>query len=396
MSAVIEGEKRAFLTGNEVVSWACLAAGAQAMYGYPITPQNEIMHHWSRMAPRYGRTFLQTEDELSAGYATLGAVLAGVKAFTATAGPGHVLMQEPFSMAEMMCLPIVAVITQRGGPSTATVIYSQQEVNLACSGGNGEGFRLVYSVAGLQDLYVYTIKAFGMAWRYRIPTFVLGDGYQSKMRGAVTLFDPKTRGLDSGEAEPLLALPGIPGVDRPPVHLRNTYNLEEELEQIILERAAVFAQLSSEAVEYEEEETGVPEVLIVAHGIVAKAAKAAAARWRRKGASVGYFRPITLRPFPGKALASVAARAGRILVAESAHGQLDGMVREALYGLDTPISGYLRPGVGITPEELEEEVGRILSNCRTAAISADYAGRSDFHAGRTSNAQGMAAADQTP
>ncbi|MBC7335488.1 MAG: ferredoxin oxidoreductase, partial [Clostridia bacterium] len=253
MTAVIEGERRAFLTGNEVVAWAALAAGAEVMFGYPITPQNEIMHYWARLAPRYGRKFLQTEDELSAGYATIGAVLGGVKAFTATAGPGHVLMQEALAMAEMMRLPVVAIITQRGGPSTATVIYSQQEVNLACFGGNGEGFRLVYSVAGLQDLYEYTLKAFGMAWRYRLPTIVLGDGYQAKMRGPVKLFDPARQGIDTGMAAPLLGAAGTPGRERPPVHLRNTYNLEEELLAVVEEQARSFEQVAEQVADYEEE-----------------------------------------------------------------------------------------------------------------------------------------------
>ncbi|MGB9905165.1 MAG: ferredoxin oxidoreductase, partial [Desulfotomaculales bacterium] len=123
------------MTGNEVVAWAALAAGAEIMFGYPITPQNEIMHYWTRLAPKYGRDFLQTEDELSAGFTTIGGVLAGRKAFTATAGPGNTLMQEPFSMAEAMRLPVVAVIAQRGGPSTGTVIYSQQEVTMTTLGG---------------------------------------------------------------------------------------------------------------------------------------------------------------------------------------------------------------------------------------------------------------------
>jgi len=361
MQPVIEGTRRAFLTGNEVVAWAALAAGAEVMYGYPITPQNEIMHHWSRLAARYGRKFLQTEDELSAGYATLGAVLGGVKAFTATAGPGHVLMQEPLAMAEMMALPIVVVITQRGGPSTATVIYSQQEVNMACFGGNGEGFRLVYSVDGLQELFNYTLKAFGMAWRYRLPVFVLGDGYQAKMRGAVTLYDPATAGVETGEAKPLLGGPGVPGKERPPAHLRNTYNLEEELLAVLQEKAAFFDALSERVAEHEQEAAPGAKVLLVAHGIVASAARAAGRRWRQRGEAVGFFRPITLRPFPARALVRAAEGAAAVLVAESAYGQLERLVRTALYGSQVPIYPYQRPGMGITPEELEEEVGKLLA-----------------------------------
>ena len=135
----LKGKQRFFMTGNEVIAWAAIAAKADIMYGYPITPQNEIMHYWTRLAPKHGKKFLQTEDEISAGFTTVGGVLAGLKAFTGTAGPGNVLMQESATMAEMMRIPIVYFIQQRGGPSTATVIYAQQETTLTCFGGNGEG-----------------------------------------------------------------------------------------------------------------------------------------------------------------------------------------------------------------------------------------------------------------
>lgn len=147
---------------------------------------------------------MQTEDELSAGFATTGGVMAGSKAFTATAGSGSVLMQEPMAMAEMMRLPTVTVVQQRGGPSTATVIYSQQEVTLTTMGGNGEGIRVVYSTAGHKDLYDYTIKAFNIAWKYRFPTFVLGDGYQAKMREPLTIYDPERRGIKLLQPDPFV------------------------------------------------------------------------------------------------------------------------------------------------------------------------------------------------
>jgi len=95
---LIQGDKKAFMTGNEVIAWAAVAAQADIMYGYPITPQNEIMHYWTRLVPKSGKKFMQTEDELSAGFTTLGGVMAGKRAFTATAGPGNTLMQEPISM----------------------------------------------------------------------------------------------------------------------------------------------------------------------------------------------------------------------------------------------------------------------------------------------------------
>jgi len=346
------------MTGNEVVAWAALAAGADFMYGYPITPQNEIMHYWARLAPHFGRDFLQTEDEMSAGFTMLGGALVGKKTFCATAGPGNVLMQEPISMAEMMRVPGVWIIQQRGGPSTATVIYSQQELRLTTAGGNGEGLRIVYSTASHQELFEYTIKAFNTAWRYRFPTFVLGDGYQAKMREVVTLFRPEARGWKLIPAEPILRSPGVPARDRDPVHLRNTFNIEEELYERLLDQLTDYERMTAEVTEWETEVTPETELLLVAHGIVARAAKQAQESLNRQGRKVGYFRPITVRPFPGPVLRQVVAANPnlRLLVVESAYGQLLAMVKAELYRLTNPIDSLLKPGVGITAEEIEEAV----------------------------------------
>lgn len=111
-------------------------------------------------------------------------------------------------MAEAMRLPIFAVIQQRGGPSSGTVVYSQQEVALTTYGGNGEGFRIVYSTATHQEIYDYTIKGFNVAWKYRWPTFLLGDGYQAKMREPLEMYDPEERGIKLEPTYPLVGLPG--------------------------------------------------------------------------------------------------------------------------------------------------------------------------------------------
>jgi 2-oxoglutarate ferredoxin oxidoreductase subunit alpha len=188
--------EKKFLMGNEALGRAARAAGAKALYGYPITPTSEVLHFWSNEAcheqgKKDGLIFLQAEDEIGASFMLIGGVMAGIRAFTATGGPGHVLMQDAFSMAEAMRLPVVAYLNQRGGPSTSTVIYSQSEVNLACYGGNGNGFRIVYSPATLQEMYDYGIKVFDIAWKYRFPTFLLGDGYLAKMMGEVELWSPE-------------------------------------------------------------------------------------------------------------------------------------------------------------------------------------------------------------
>jgi len=340
------------MTGNEVVAWAALAAGAEIMFGYPITPQNEIMHYWTRLAPKYNRKFLQTEDEISAGFTTCGAIQAGRKAFTATAGPGNVLMQEPFGMAEAMRLPMLAIIQQRGGPSSGTVVYSQQEVTLTTYGGNGEGHRIVYSTANHQELYDYVIKGFNTAWKYRFPTFVLGDGYQAKMREPMTMYDPAERGIEMVAPQPLIGLPGQIGKDREAQHLCNIYSLEEELYDVVQRFDAEYRQMAPMIEEHQQLHCEDAEVLVIAHGVVSRAALDAVEILQAEGKKVGWFRPITLRPFPHAALEKAAARASQLLVVESAMGQLARLVKEELFMQCRPIQGLYRPAVGIMADEV--------------------------------------------
>lgn len=353
----LKGEQRVFMTGNEVCAWAAIAAKADVMYGYPITPQNEIMHYWTRLAPKYGKTFLQTEDEISAGFTSLGGCMVGKKTFTATAGPGNVLMQESAVMAEMMRIPVVYIIQQRGGPSTATVIYAQQEVNMTTFGGNGEGFRIVYSTAGHQDLFDYTIKAFNMAWKYRFPAFVLGDGYQAKMREPVTLYDPVEKGIELVAAEATL---GNTEPGKQYVNMRNCLSVEEELDDIMQIHLKDYAEMASEIVEWDEQMIDDADIVLIAHGVVSRATLRAMKALREEGMKIGYFRPITLRPFPGDALRAVAKKAKKLFVTESAQGQLLRLVKEELCGeFVGEIATYLRPGVGITTEEVIEQVKNI-------------------------------------
>jgi 2-oxoglutarate ferredoxin oxidoreductase subunit alpha len=351
------GEKKVFMTGNEVVAWGAVAAGADIMYGYPITPQNEIMHYWTRLAPRYKKKFLQTEDELAAGFTTIGGVLAGRKAFSATAGPGTILFQEPVSMAEIMRIPIVLIVQQRGGPSTATVIYSQQEVNMVTFGGNGEGWRVVYSTATHQELYDYTIKAFNTAWKYRFPTFILGDGYQAKMREPLVMYNPEERGITLIKPEASLGNPGVPGRDRLAVHIRNAFSVEEELYEVLMPIHKDYMHMAAEVEEFQAHDIDGAEVIIISHGVVSRAAAEAVKKLRQKGVKAGFFRPITLRPFPERGLREAAKTCGNFLLVESSLGQLARLVKEALFNI--PIGRFdtiLKPGVGITAEEVTENI----------------------------------------
>lgn len=361
VNKLIKEDTKLFMTGNEVIAYAANSAGAEFMYGYPITPQNEIMHTWCKIQPKTGAGFLQTEDEISAGFSTIGGILAGKKAFTATAGPGNVIMQEAMSMAEMMRIPFVCAVMQRGGPSTATVIYAQQETTLTCFGGNGEGFRIVYSTAGHQDLYDYTIKAFNTAWKYKFPTFILADGYQGKMREPVIAYTPESRNIEMIPATAVLRAEGKIGVDRKATHLRNTYNLEEELMEVLDEYQAEFDRIAPEIAEYKEYYADDADVLIIAHGIVARSAMTAIDELRSKGIKAGLFRPITLRPLAVEPLRNAVARAKQVLFTESANGQLARMVLEKIYGLTTPYDTLFKMGVGVTGDDLVQKVESMVN-----------------------------------
>ena len=378
-----------FLIGNEIIVKAARAAGAEIMFGYPITPTTEIMSYWTKISEKDENDqikFLQAEDEMAAGFAMIGAVLGGKKAFTATSGPGNILMQDPMSMAEAMRLPTVTFIMQRGGPSTGTVIYSQQELILTSHGGNGEGMRIVYAPATLQELYDLSIKAFDTAWRYRFPTFILGDGYLARMQGEVKIWNPEERRIELTPATPYLGegkdislikkfqstksfvvnpvrcllsngvkknYAGVPHRETGAwVNLRNCFNLEEEILQVNMDIKKAFDQITSKISEYETYNCEKVEKIIIAYGIVAAAVKQAIRETKIK--NIGLFRPITLNPFPKEEARKIAQKTKKIYILESSLGQFASMVKENLYGLTTPIEEHGKPGVGFTPEEIEK------------------------------------------
>ena len=332
--------KKILATGYEAAVLACEDVGAQMMYGYPITPATEVFTEWIKK----GNAYLQAEDEIAAGFGVCGAVIAGQKSFTATAGPGHVLMQDALSMAEGMRLPMVVIVGQRGGPSSGTVIYSQQEVTLACFGGNGEGLRLVYSPATIAELYFLTKQAFNSAWKYQYPTIVLTDGYLLKSRGVLEI-DKNTENVAS---YPLVK-------EGEKKHWRNIYTFEEELYQEVMRNKANFDAIKKEVVQWENYQTDDAEILIVAHGIVGASAKEAVIELRKAGQKVGLFRPITLRPFADAEFNKIASRVKKIVIVESSLGQLAQIVRsEMAPEIATPFEYLQYPALGIEIEKIVE------------------------------------------
>jgi len=337
--------KKQFITGAELAVKAARDAGAEMMYGYPITPATEIFVHWMKS----GGKSLQTEDEIAAGFAVCGGVLAGQKCFTASSGPGNILMQDSLSMAEGMRLPFVMIVAQRGGPSSGTVIYSQQEVILSCFGGNGEGHRLVYSPSNLEELYFLTRQAFNDAWKYRFPAIVLTDGYMLKVKGVVSeIGDIK---IENIKAEALVKEDKV-------VNWQNIFTAEEELYENVMNDRRAFHEIAKKVADSETYLADDADLLIIAHGIVAASVKLAVDELRQKGKKAGLFRPITLRPFDRTNLDKFCGRSNikKILVVESSLGQLARVVRDQLAPEISAGFAYLQnPGLGIEVEDIVKE-----------------------------------------
>lgn len=337
---MFSGKEEKFKTGNQAVIEAAKTAGASIMCGYPITPATEILQDWSVLADKFDKyQVIQAEDETSAGFNVIGAIMAGAKAFTASAGPGHTLMQDPLSMAEAMRIPMVVIIMQRGGPSTGTVIYGQQELTMACFGGNGEGQRIVYSTSNPQDLYDYTLKAFYTAWKFRFPAIILGDGYQAKMQAKIKIHKHER----SFKTEPI--------TNEKNKNIRNCFNIESELAKVLKKHQDDFKRFSPSIMKSEQYQTHDAKKIIVAHGIVTGAAKEAINILQEKRQKVGLFRPITLRPFDYVTLSRLASQVKEMLIVESSYGHLERLVKAGLYGL-TKIKLLQKPVEAISPEEI--------------------------------------------
>lgn len=337
------------LTGNQVVIEAALASGATGYAGYPITPTTEVMTEWEHQAAiSNGKLlFIQSEDEMAAGFMACGMIMGGRKAFTATGGPGHILMQDPLAMAESLRLPLVVIVGQRGGPSTGSVIYSQQEVFLSAWGGNSEGYRIVYSPSSLVDLYECVMKAFNVAWTYRWPTIVLTDGYLLKTQNEVDI-DKSIKVVDS---YPFLVKKNNRSSqqDEDYINWCNTYSTEEDLYVFNKKLKEDYVAMTPKVIDYEIYPNP-RKKMIIAHGLIAASVKEALSDIEDSF----LFRPITLNPFPIDELNKYAQNVEQIIVIESAYNQLIRLVKENLHVKNIPIKHWGKPGLGISATEIKK------------------------------------------
>jgi 2-oxoglutarate/2-oxoacid ferredoxin oxidoreductase subunit alpha len=344
------------MKGCEAIGEAAVQAGCRLFFGYPITPQNEIPEYLSARLPQVGGTYVQAESEVAASNMLYGAAGAGCRCFTSSSGPGISLMQEGISYIAGAELPVVIVNIMRGGPGLGGILPSQADYFQAVKGGGHGDYRcLVLAPSTVQEAADLVQDAFDLADKYRNPVMVLGDGVMGQMMEPVE-FKRSVRPEDL-PAKPW-ATTGAKG--RKPNLINSLYLKPEELEAHNWKLAAKYEEMARTDCRYEAWQLdGDVDVLFVAYGTVARICKTAIDTLRSQGVKAGLFRPITLFPYPGKALSQAAEKAKHVLVSEMSCGQMVEDVRYHVAGR-RPVSFYGRVGGMImTPEELVGEAQKL-------------------------------------
>ena len=336
------------LKGNVAIAEAAVRTGCQAYFGYPITPQTELLEHMSRRMVELGRVFLQAESEVAAINMVYGAAVAGVRVMTSSSSPGISLMQEGFSYIAGSDVPAVIVDVMRGGPGLGNIQPSQGDYNqVTKSAGHGDFHPIVLAPATVQEAIDLTVLAFDLAERYRTLVFVVADGAIGQMMEPAEL--PPLQPLPA--ERPAWSLTGARGREKNVI--TSLYLGADELEQLnlMLQAKLKFIELSGEA-RYASYCLDDAEIVLVGFGTAARVAQTAVQRLRRQGIPVGLFRPITLWPFPEKELAQVAERARAFLVVEMNAGQMLHDVRR-IVPTPIPVAFFGRMGGAIPlPEQL--------------------------------------------
>jgi 2-oxoisovalerate ferredoxin oxidoreductase alpha subunit len=345
---------RQLCKGNVAVVKGAILAGCRAFYGYPITPASEIAEAAALYLPQIGGTFLQAESEVAAINMVYGAAAAGVRVLTASSGPGISLMQEGISYLAGAELPCVIVDVVRAGPGLGNIAPEQSDYFAMVKGGGHGNYRnLVLAPASVQEMADLTMLAFDLADKYRNPAVVLSDGFVGQMMepldlGSRPIVPPAKPWAVQGTAETRTNL------------ISSIYLDPDELEQHQRRLEAKYIRAQQAEARCALYHTEDAEVLLVGFGIVSRVLLSAVDALRREGLKVGMFRPITLWPYPSKALVKAASRANQVLVVELSNGQMVEDVRLALNGR-VPVEFYGRAGGNVPSVAEVQEL--VLSQC---------------------------------
>jgi 2-oxoglutarate ferredoxin oxidoreductase subunit alpha len=342
------------LEGNFAMAEAAVRAGVEAYFGYPITPQTEILEWMSHRMPELGRVFVQAESEVAAINMVYGAACTGVRVMSSSSSPGVSLMMEGLSYIAGTEVPCVLIDVVRGGPGLGNIAPSQGDYNqMVHGGGHGDYHPLVLAPASVQEAIDLTTLSFDLAEKYRAIVFVLADGSIGQMMEPAEL--PEMRPLRT--ERPDWAVSGAKGRPR---RVLSSIDLQPELEEVtnyrLLQR---WYDAQEKEIRYREYFLDDADFVVVGFGTAGRVALSAVRAARAEGIKVGLLRPITLSPFPTAQIEALARKAQAILVVEMNSGQMLSDVRLAARN-QCPLEFYGRMG-GIVPfpDEVLGEIRRI-------------------------------------
>ncbi|HEY5902624.1 MAG TPA: 3-methyl-2-oxobutanoate dehydrogenase subunit VorB [Anaerolineales bacterium] len=340
--------------GNEAIAESAVRAGLEAYFGYPITPQTEILEYLSRRLPELGRAFLQAESELGAINMVYGAACAGVRVMSTSSSPGVSLMMEGLSYIAGTEVPAVLVNVMRGGPGLGNIAPAQGDYNQAVhGGGHGDYPRIVLAPASVQEAIDLTALSFDLAEKHRMITLVILDGSVGQM-------------MEPAEMPPLAEVKRKDwdwatngAMNRERRFLSSIYIDPAAQEVTNLRLMKRWTEVEATEVRYKEYFLEDAEIVIVGFGTAGRVSLSAVREARSRGIKVGLLRPITVSPFPFAVIDELVPRARAFLVAEMNMGQMLDDVRLAVRGR-VPVEFYGRPG-GVVPfaDDILAEIERI-------------------------------------
>jgi len=351
------------MQGNEALAEAALRAGMQAYFGYPITPQSEVMEYLSLHAQEHKAVVLQAESELAAINMVYGAAGAGARVMISSSSPGISLMQEGISYMTSAEIPCLVVNVQRGGPGLGTIQPSQADYFQATKGGGHGDYRLlVLAPSSVQEMADLVFEGFRLTEKYRNPVMILADGALGQMMEKVTM--PPAGSL------PLTGKPWAT-TGKPPSRERNILTslhiVPEKMEEINLKLQDKYRKMRQE-IRSEQVEIEDAEILLVAFGLSARICRKAIEIAREKGIKVGLLRPVTLFPFPTEMLAKIVPNVAAVLTVEMNSGQMVEDVRLAVNGKKPVYFKGRMGGMIPTPDDIVLEIEAIAEKTRVAQV----------------------------
>ncbi len=338
--------EKILMKGNEALGEAAVVAGCRHYFGYPITPQSELIEYMAKRLPQVGGVFLQGESEVASINMVYGAAGAGARVMTSSSSPGFSLKQEGISYIAGAELPCVLVNVQRGGPGLGSIQPGQADYFQATKGGgHGDYHSIVIAPNSVQEIVDMTILSFDLADQYRNPVIILADGAIGQMMEPVEMREPVEKTIEKP-----WATTGLLG--RAETNVVNSLFLQPDVcEKHNTHLQEKYAVIEKNEVRYEAYHVEDADLVLVAYGITSRIVISAMEKARKEGMKVGLLRPITLWPFPYQPVAEAAAHAKAFLTVEMSAGQMIEDVRLAV-GNSKPVHFFGRTG-GMIPNAAE-------------------------------------------